>query len=100
MRILQSTVEKLLYILLFLMFIGIILVGTVAYDDGQQIKRIINNHSQSIAAEEQATQQIKANQATNSNAIKQYIACLIAINPTGNVQAQEQTCFDKAPEVK
>lgn len=100
MRIIQSTIEKLLYVLVLLMFISIIIIAAVAYDDGQQIKQIINNHTQQIMFQEKETDQIKANQLINSTALKDYIACLIAINPNGDIQVQETTCFKNAPEVK
>jgi hypothetical protein len=44
-------------------------------------------------------QTIKENQAIQTQATKDYIACLLAINPAGNVKAQESVCFNKAPQV-
>lgn len=49
---------------------------------------------------QQQTKAIEDNQLTNSLALKDYIACLLVINPKDNLHLQEQTCFNKAPEVK
>lgn len=102
MKILQSTIERLLYILLALMFVAVIVIGIIAYRDGQEVKQIINDHTQVIQREEQQTEEIEKNQLTNSTALKDYIACLLTLTPTGDMtlQAQEQTCFNNAPEVK
>lgn len=78
-KILQSTIERLLYLLLLLMFVAIIIVGTIAYRDGQLIKE---------------------NQKTNALAVKTYIACLLIIKPAPNVHIQEHRCFNNAPIVK
>jgi hypothetical protein len=38
MHVLQTTIEKLLYILLLMVFIATIVVGIIGYQDGQSIK--------------------------------------------------------------
>lgn len=93
MRILQSNIERLLYLFLLLMFLVNIagLVTNVV---------ILQEHTHTIQLQEQQTLTIEANQKTNSHAIKDYIACLLVINPKGNLKAQEDTCFNNAPEVK
>jgi hypothetical protein len=102
MNILQTTVEKLLYILLLLMFAGIVIVGTIAYNDGQQIKKIINEHTETIT-------QVKNNQYTNSLALETFIreglVCTASIPPNPNptrasIQAEANKCFPNTPEVK
>jgi hypothetical protein len=96
MHILQSTVERLLYVLLFLIFIGILIVGSIAYEDGQAIKQIITTRTSLI-------QTVEVNQKSNALAIKTYIACLLTLNPAQTptqIQNSEQTCFDNAPQVK
>lgn len=64
-----------------------------AINQGQQIQSIVKDHTSTINT-------VERNQQTNSTAIKEYIACLISINPSSNLQVQEQTCFNAAPGVK
>jgi hypothetical protein len=93
MNVLQSTIEKGLYVLLLVMFLVNI---AILYEVG----KVINNHTDQLQQQNQLAKDIEKNQFTNSSAIKDYIACLININPAGNVQQQEQTCFDRAPNIK
>jgi hypothetical protein len=95
-NILQSTIERLLYILLLLCFATTIIVGVIAYQDGQKIKQ-----QQQIFHDSgtQSLKVIKQNQQAETLAVKTYIACILVINPSGNLQAQEQACFDKAPKI-
>jgi ABC-type dipeptide/oligopeptide/nickel transport system permease component len=95
-QIMQSTVERLLYILLALVFLAVLVVGAIAYNDGQQVKQITEQHSSEI-------KNIETNQHINALAIKQYIACLLNLSPTqtqAQIKTAELTCFDNAPEVK
>jgi len=107
MRILQSTIERLLYVLLLLVFIAVIIVGGIGYHDGQQIKQLIAtnsaNHGAAIMRTEQQTQTIINNQKINSQALKDYIACLLKLNPSETptqIQQAEQICFNNSPGVK
>lgn len=89
----QTIQEALLTILMMLL-----LVFNVSGD--VLILNIIEHHSQTITILKVDTQQVEANQHTNSLALKDYIACLLTINTQNNLQGQEQACFDKAPQVK
>lgn len=99
MNILQSTVERLLYLLLLLCFTATIIVGIIAYQDGQYIKRqqqIFHDNGDSNL------RIIKQNQAAETLTVKTYIACLLMISPQSSpdsIKIQEQICFDKAPKI-
>lgn len=93
MNILQSTIERGLYLLLLLLFL-INIIGLVVNIN------ILKDHTRSIQLQEQQTKTIENNQLTNSLALKDYIACLLVINPNGNLPNQEHICFINAPEVK
>lgn len=94
MNIMQTTVERLLYTLLFLLFVGMTVIGGIAYSDGQQIKQVVSN-------QEELVKKIKSDQSNNGIAIKTYIACLISIPPLStDITTAEKTCFNSAPQVK
>jgi hypothetical protein len=69
-----------MYIVLLLVFIATFVSVGISY-------RLVNKV-------QQQTLTIENNQKVNSNKIKEYIACLIAIDPKGNIKAQEKACFD------
>lgn len=97
MKILQSTVERLLYILLLLCFVTTVIVGTIAYKDGQKISQQQQQfHNTNI----QSLKIIKQNQEAETTAVKTYIACLLTLNPAiTSLQSQEQVCFSRAPTI-
>lgn len=93
----QSTVERSLYILLLLMFVLAIVgtsIATVVYIDLR--KQQTQLHSQSVTD----LTTIEQNQVLQTEAIKDYFACLLSINPQGNLSIQEQVCFNSAPIIK
>lgn len=97
MRFFQSSIEKLLYILLFLVFIvaSIGAIGTIlSYKTLLQQQKNFHNESAANLAI------IEANQAKQAKDIRIYIDCLIHIDVKGDVASQEKTCFDKAPYVQ
>lgn len=97
MKIIQSTIERLLYIGLLLMFIVASIAAIAATLDYQQLTRQQRQfHDQSL----NNLNVIKQNQVNQTIATKEYIACILAINPKGNLHAQENACFDKAPSIK
>lgn len=99
MRILQSTVERLLYFLLLLCFLATIIVGIIAYKDGQKISQQQQQFHEGSA---QTLRIIKQNQQAETLAVKTYIACLLTLNPQSSpasIQSQEQICFDTAPQI-
>lgn len=85
-----------MYILLMLVLIlNIVSLSLVA--------KSVNQHTSEISDIKTNTQAVESNQRTNSNAIKDYIACLLIISPTLNrTQALQQAnvCFNAAPPVK
>jgi D-alanyl-lipoteichoic acid acyltransferase DltB (MBOAT superfamily) len=99
MKILQSTIERMLYILLVFVFVTFTFAAFYAYKNNQAIKSTnAYFHNQNVAN----LKLIEQNQAVESLAIKTYIACLLTLNPKGNtsIQVQEQICFNKAPAIK
>lgn len=77
------------------MFVAVIIVGILVYNDGQQIK--------------QQTITIKNNQYSNATAeetfIRQGLVCLATyppnLNPTpAQVQTEANKCFANTPEIK
>lgn len=90
MKILQTSIERLLYLNLLLVFI---IAAAFSFAFARQQNTL---HNQSTAI----LQTIKENQAAQTEATKIYIDCLLKINPQGNIRIQEQVCFDKAPTVR
>lgn len=67
-----------------------------ALNQDNRIEYIISSHTSTINTVEQ-------NQHTNAAAIKDYIACLLTLNPQATatqLQSAEQICFDNAPNIK
>lgn len=97
MKIIQSTVERLLYIALALVFI-VAAIGAFGaiYNSNKLTMQQKQFHADNISL----LNTIKKNQAIQTTATKDYIACLLKINPQGNLPAQEQVCFDEVPQVK
>lgn len=97
MNIIESYIERLAWILVLVVFvgevIGLIILSNILHNLKQQQTYFHNSNNTSLSI-------IKQNQATQTTAIKDYIACLLAINPQNNLTAQEQVCFNKVPEVK
>lgn len=102
MQILQDTVERLLYILLFLMLIAVIIVGEIAYNDGQQIKHLVKTQTQ-------LTAQVKNNQHNNSIAletfIRQGLICTATLSPSSHptlalINMEGEKCFPNTPPIK
>jgi hypothetical protein len=87
----QSTIEKGLYFIVLFSFIFFGVAASYAYRNNQALKHQQQAyHSQNLE-----------NQKIIVSAVKEYIACLLTIKPdTTSVHAQEQVCFDKAPQVK
>lgn len=101
-KILQSTVERLLYYLVFLMFLAIILVGTIAYHDGQQIKQLLQAQTNTVKT-------LESNQYTNAVSLEVFIreglVCTAKLPPNPNptpaqIQAELGVCFPNTPAVK
>lgn len=98
MKIIQSTVERLLYVILLVVFLAVGFVGVIAYNDGKKITQQQQYfHDTNI----KNLQVIKANQAAETGAVKTYIACLLTLAPNSStsIQQQEKVCFDKAPQI-
>lgn len=102
MNILQSTVERLLYYLLALVFIAIIVVGFFAYQDGQQIKHL-------VMVQLQQTKSIETNQYLNGKAFETFVRngliCTATLplipNPTSaSINAEGNKCFPDTTEIK
>lgn len=96
-KILQSTVEKLLYILLLLVFIANIILIIITVNIFNSLKTQQQSFHKDSAS---SLVTIKQNQVNETVAVKTYIDCLLHINPQGNLPAQETICFNKAPVVK
>ncbi len=86
MKLFQSSIEKLLYVLILLIFVVASYGTWAAVNDANKI-----SDSQGL---------IIKNQVANNQAIKVYINCLTHIDPKGDVQAQLNSCFNAAPKVK
>lgn len=97
MKILQSTIERLLYILLFIVFfVGV--VGTIAaIHDGQELKAQQKQYHQDSTNN---LKTIEQNQVLQTQILKDYANCIFHINPQGNIQAQVLVCFNNAPVIK
>lgn len=99
MKLLQSTVENLLYIILLFVFVSFGAAATYAIKNNRAIKATnAYSHAQNVSN----LKLIEQNQAAEAQAIKTYIACLLTLSPQAptTIQAQEQVCFDKAPTIK
>ena len=96
MKILQSSIEKGLYILLIAMFVVNITVLFLKFKELNDLAKIAHTQTTQL-------QQIEDNQRVNSVAVKEYIACLITIKPTetpAQIQQDETNCFNNVPTVK
>lgn len=92
MKLFASTIEKMAWLLVVILFVIFSVAAFYA---------IRNYHA--IKAQDQIFHaQNVENQKIIVTDVKDYIACLLTINPQSSVSLsiQEQTCFDKAPEVK
>lgn len=97
LKLLQSTIERALYLLLLLVFIALAVVGYAVLNNNRRIVRQEKIfHQESVSN----LQEIKQNQAIQEVALKEYIDCIIHINPQMNIQAQELSCFNGTPQVK
>lgn len=96
-KIIESTIERGLYILLLLTFL--IAIGTfgVAYASLRSLRaQQTDFHNQS--ALDLAT--IENNQVAQTNSLKQSFICLVNISPTSTDQKQEAiNCLDSVPGV-
>ena len=79
----QTTVVQLQSILLVIMFALAVAGVSIAVDVYHK-----------LAVQEQS---IETNQHTNALAVKDYIACLISIDRSGNIPSEEQFCLNNAP---
>ena len=87
----QSTVEKLLYFLLVLVFIVSISAGYFAWQDGQEIKRQQTvDHANSLY--EQKT--IISNQDKLDTDLRNSVKCLFGLNPATATAEAAQACFN------
>lgn len=93
MKILPSTIERLLYYILFLIFVVFIIFFVLTEQQNNQLKDL----GQKIV---KAQETIIQNQTIQTQANKIYINCIVHINPAGDVQSQLNTCFNAAPKVK
>ena len=90
MKPFQSVIERSLYILLMLTLVVNVLLGTLLYANIMQIK----SQQDSINT---ATLKVEKKQEETSQSLRSYIACILAIDPHGDIKVQEQVCYNKVP---
>lgn len=98
MKIIESTIERLAWYLVFILFAGQIVGLVIGINVLHNLKQqTLDFHNQNI--DNQVI--IKQNQVNETQAIKQYIACLLTLNPQGPspLSAQELVCFNQVPKI-
>lgn len=79
-------------------FITLVLIIVVAWGS-LFITSISQNQKTSELIKQEHSKNIQILKAIPEDS-KDYLACLLAINPAGNLQSQKQACFNSTPEMK
>jgi len=90
LKIMQSTIERLLYVVLLLVFIASLLTSYFAYHDGQEIKQLItSSHNSNV----QTQQIIITKLNTQDSDLRNSVKCLFSLNPSTGTATEAQACF-------